>query len=118
MSYKHVNNHHKKLKNRESEELLQITSTLEALLARISEIFDSRDFGKIVPEIIEEKKALLSEVHSAIQTQVERTREKESTSPKNTTLYFIILIETKDLMQACIDVLNLYYAEHDREQSQ
>ena len=118
VSYKHVNNHHKKLKNRESEELLQITSTLEALLARISEIFDSRDFGKIVPEIIEEKKALLSEVHSAIQTQVERTREKESTSPKNTTLYFIILIETKDLMQACIDVLNLYYAEHDREQSQ
>ena len=118
VSFKHVNNHHKKLKKRESEELLQITSTLEALLARISKIFDSRDFRMIVPEIIEEKKELLSEVQSAIQTQVERTREKESTSPKNTTLYFVILIEIKDLMQACIDVLNLYYDEHDREQSQ
>lgn len=118
VSFKHVNNHHKKLKKRESEELLQITSTLEALLGRISKIFDSRDFGKIVPEIIEEKKELLSEVQLAIQTQVERTREKESTSPKNTTLYFVILIETKDLMQACIDVLNLYFDEHDREQSQ
>ena len=118
VSFKHVNNHHKKLKKRESEELLQITSTLEALLARISKIFDSRDFSMIVPEIIEEKKELLSEVQSAIQTQVERTREKESTSPKNTTLYFVILIEIKDLMQACIDVLNLYYDEHDREQSQ
>ncbi len=118
VSFKHVNNHHKKLKKRESEELIQITSTLEALLARISKIFDSRDFSMIVPEIIEEKKELLLEVQSAIQTQVERTREKESTSPKNTTLYFVILIEIKDLMQACIDVLNLYYDEHDREQSQ
>ncbi len=118
VSFKHVNNHHKKLKKRESDELLQITSTLESLLRRISKIFDSRDFKKIVPEIIAEKKELLSEVQSAIQKQVERTREKESTSPKNTTLYFIILIETKDLMQACIEVLNLYYEEHDREQTQ
>jgi phosphate/sulfate permease len=118
VSFKHVNNHHKKLKKRESDELLQITSTLESLLGRISKIFDSRDFRKIVPEIIEEKQELMSEVQSAIQKQVERTREKESTSPKNTTLYFIILIETKDLMQACIDVLNLYYEEHDREQAQ
>ena len=118
VSYKHVNNHHKKLKKRESEELLHITSTLESLLKQISQIFDSRDFGKIVPEIIEAKKDLLSEVESAIQKQVERTREKESTSPKNTTLYFVILIETQDLMQACIEVLNLYYDEHDREQSQ
>ena len=118
VSFKHVNNHHKKLKKRESDELLQITSTLESLLGRISKIFDSRDFRKIVPEIIEEKKELLSEVHSAIQKQVERTREKESTSPKNTTLYFVILIETKDLIQACIEVLNLYYEEHDREQAQ
>jgi phosphate/sulfate permease len=118
VSFKHVNNHHKKLKKRESDELLQITSTLESLLGRISKIFDSRDFRKIVPEIIEEKQELMSEVQSAIQKQVERTREKESTSPKNTTLYFIILIETKDLIQACIEVLNLYYEEHDREQAQ
>lgn len=117
VSFKHVNNHHKKLKKRESEELLLITSTLESLLKRISQIFDSRDFAKIVPEIIEAKKELLTDVEIAIQKQVERTREKESTSPKNTTLYFIILIETKDLMQACIEVLNLYYDEHDREQS-
>lgn len=117
VSFKHVNNHHKKLKKRESEELLLITSRLETLLKTISEIFDSRNFKKIVPEIIKAKKDLLGEVESAIQKQVERTRELESTSPKNTTLYFIILIETKDLIGACIRVLNLYYDEHDRSRA-
>ena len=117
VSFKHVNNHHKKLKKRESEELLLITSRLEQLLKTISQIFDSRDFEKIVPEIISSKKELLTEVEQAIQKQVERTRELDSTSPKNTTLYFIILIETKDLIEACIKVLNLYYDEHDRSQN-
>ena len=118
VSFKHVNNHHKKLKKRESEELLLITSRLEALLKTISQIFDSRNFKKIVPEIIKAKKDLLEEVEGAIQKQVERTREHETTSPKNTTLYFIILIETKDLIGACIRVLNLYYDEHDRTRAQ
>ena len=105
------------MKKRESEELLLITSRLEQLLKTISRIFDSRDFEKIVPEIISSKKELLTEVEQAIQKQVERTRELDSTSPKNTTLYFIILIETKDLIEACIKVLNLYYDEHDRSQN-
>jgi hypothetical protein len=83
------------------------------LFAEISEVFDSRNFDKIVPHIIEAKRALLQEVEDSIQKQVERTRESDSTSPKNTTLYFIILLETKDLILACLNILNLYYEEHD-----
>ena len=112
VSHKHVRNHHKKLKKRQTDELLHINEKLVGLLATISEVFDSRTFDKIVPEIIEAKKSLLEEVKSSIQRQVERTRESETTSPKNTTLYFIILLETKDLISACINVLNLYYDQH------
>ena len=53
-----------------------------------------------------------------IQKQVERTRESDTTSPKNTTLYFIILLETKDLILACMNILNLYYEEHDKNRRQ
>jgi len=113
VSHKHVNNHHKKLKKKQTEELLEINEKLVALFARISEVFDSRTFDRIVPDIIDSKKALLEEVKESIQKQVERTRESDSTSPKNTTLYFIILLETKDLIQACMHILNLYYEEHD-----
>ena len=113
VSHKHVNNHHKKLKKKQTEELVGISEQLVSLFARISEVFDSRTFDRIVPDIIDSKKALLEEVKESIQKQVERTRESDSTSPKNTTLYFIILLETKDLIQACMHILNLYYEEHD-----
>ena len=114
VSYKHVNNHHKKLKKKQTEELLEINEKLLSLFKSISEVFDSRAFDKIVPDIIDSKQTLLEEVKASIQKQVERTRESDSTSPKNTTLYFIILLETKDLILACINILNLYYEQHDK----
>ncbi len=113
VSHKHVNNHHKKLKKNQTDELLDINDKLLKLFAQISEVFDSRAFDKIVPDIINSKKALLEEVKVSIQKQVERTRESDSMSPKNTTLYFVILLETKDLIMACINLLNLYYEEYD-----
>lgn len=115
VSHKHVNNHHKKLKKKQTEELLEINEKLLTLFQQIREVFDSRTFDRIVPDIIDAKKDLLEEVKVSIQKQVERTRESDSTSPKNTTLYFIILLETKDLILACINILNLYYEEHDNK---
>ncbi len=115
VSHKHVNNNHKKLKKRQIEELLEINEKLQELFNKIRKVFDSRTFDKIVPDIIESKLSLLTEVKDAIHKQVERTRQKDTTSPKNTTLYFIILLETKDLIKSCMNILNLYYDEHDWE---
>ncbi len=114
VSHKHVNNNHKKLKKKQAEELLEINDKLVKLFGIIREVFDSRNFDMIIPDIIEAKLSLLVDVKDSIQRQVERTREKDTTSPKNTTLYFIILIETKDLILACMNILNSYYDEHDR----
>lgn len=114
VSHKHVNNHHKQLKKNQTDELLDINDKLLLLFDQIREVFNSRDFDRIVPEIIESKQALLDEVKASIQKQVERTRQSDSTSPKNTTLYFIILLETKDLILACMSILNLYYEEHKK----
>ena len=113
VSHKHVNNNHKKLKRKQAEELLNINDKLLHLFDEIREVFDSRAFDKIIPGIIEDKQALLSNVQDSIQKQVERTRTEES-SPKNTTLYFSILLETKDLIMANMNILNLYYDEHHR----
>jgi phosphate/sulfate permease len=114
VSHKHVNNNHKKLKKKQAEELLDINDKLVHLFGKIREVFDARTFEVIVPGILEEKQAILDKVEEAIQKQVERTRSAESTSPKNTTLYFSILLETKDLIKANINILNLYHDEHNR----
>ncbi|MCF6296858.1 MAG: inorganic phosphate transporter [Flavobacteriaceae bacterium] len=114
VSHKHIYNNHKALKKKQIEELVEINDKLVVLFGEIREIFDSRNFDVIVPRIIEAKLALLEDVQISIQKQVERTRLKETTSPKNTTLYFSLLLETKDLIKANMEILNLYYDEHER----
>ena len=116
VSHKHIYNNHKKLKNKQGEELSLINDKLLTLFERIREVFDSRTFDEIFPDIIEAKQSLLQDVEDAIQKQVERTRLKETTSPKNTTLYFSLLLETRDLIKANMAILNLYYDEHNLSQ--
>lgn len=111
ISHKHVNNNHKALKKKQGEELLFISDKLANLCNEIRKIFDARSFNEIVPSIIEEKQDLLTYVQESIQKQVERTRYEES-SPKNTTLYFKILLETKDLIKANMNILHLYFEEN------
>jgi len=48
-----------------------------------------------------------------IDTQIERTRSEES-SPKNTTLYFNILLETKDLVNSIMNLMEEYYSSYKK----
>jgi phosphate/sulfate permease len=109
VSHKHINNNHKGLKKNQSKELKQIDKDLNALFSKTRAAFDLRAFDQI-SNLLEEKQALLDNVSVYAQTQVERTRTTES-SPKNTTLYFSILLETEDLIKATISLLELYAAK-------
>jgi hypothetical protein len=62
--------------------------------------------------IIKEKKEVYDLVKSKIQSQVNRTRTEES-NPKNTALYFSVLLETKDLINAIMNLLEEYHNAHD-----
>lgn len=106
VSHKHINNNHKGLKVNQAKELKEIDNKLKHLFSKIRTIFDERAFDQI-DALIEEKQGLLNDVSAYAQKQVERTRSTES-SPKNTTLYFSILLETEDLIKATMDLLELY----------
>ena len=111
VSHKHVNNNHKKLKFNQIKELKQVDDALEDLFNNTKAAFDSRSFEQI-GKIIKNKKAVYDLVKEKIQKQVERTRTEES-SPKNTTLYFSLLLETKDLINATMNLLEEYHNAHD-----
>jgi phosphate/sulfate permease len=111
ISHKHINNNHKKLKFNQIKELKVIDDKLEILFADTENAFKSRSFEEI-GAILNEKVELYSMVKEKIQTQVERTRSEES-SPKNTTLYFSLLLETKDLLNATMNLVEEYHEAHD-----
>ncbi len=109
-SYKHVNNNHKNLKKGQINDLKEIDSQLSTLLTKEGIIFESRNLDDLNALLIE-KNQLLNNVSASIEKQVARIRTDE-TSPKNTTLYFSILLETKDLISALINLLQTYEEFH------
>ena len=109
--HKHINNNHKKLKFNQVRELKQIDDKLETLFNDTEKAFKSGSFEEI-GAIISKKKDVYDLVKEKIHKQVQRTRTEES-SPKNTTLYFSVLIETKDLMNATMNLLEEYHDAHD-----
>ena len=111
ISHKHINNNHKKLKYNQIKELKEIDLKLEKLLSETKVAFETRSFEQI-GVIFGSKQELLDLVSQKIETQISRTRTEES-SPKNTTLYFTFLLETKDFINATMNLLELYYQEHD-----
>lgn len=105
-SYNHVNNNHKNLKRAQIKDLKAINEELQLMFGKISLDFTERSFNNI-SEIIDAKQELFTHVSESIDKQIARIRTDES-SPKNTTLYFGILLETKDLISALMSLLQLY----------
>ncbi len=111
VSHNHVNNNHKKLKYNQIKELKEIDLLLEEILNKTREVFDTEAFDKL-DEIIDRKQELFGLLSQKIEKQVARTRTEES-SPKNTTLYFSLLLETKDFVTATMNLLEQYREAHE-----
>ena len=111
ISHKHINNNHKKLKYNQIKELKELDIALDELFNKTKIAFDNRSFEEI-GNILKTQAKLFNMVSDKIQKQVERTRTEES-SPKNTTLYFSLLLETKDLLTGTMNLLESYYRKHD-----
>ncbi|MEN8825276.1 MAG: inorganic phosphate transporter, partial [Wenyingzhuangia sp.] len=105
ISYKHVNNNHKPLNKEQIVDLKSIMSGLETVLNDISQVLESQSFEKVFA-IIEKKQTLLDNVSESLGKQIDRIRTVE-TSAKNTTLHFGIIMESKDLIMALINLSEL-----------
>lgn len=109
-SLKHVKNNHKGLKFNQIKELKEIELKLIDLFSNTKKQFEQNNLDKI-SVILSEKQNLIQFVSDRIEKQIERTKDPESSS-KNTKLYFTLLLESKDLITATFDVLEMYYIEY------
>ena len=111
VTFKHINNNHKALTFNQIRELKEISLELETLFDRTKFAFSKNNF-KEISSILDSKQELLDSVREKINNQITRTKSEES-SPKNTTLYFSILTESKDLIKATMAMLELYNDQYD-----
>ena len=106
ISHKHVSNQHKKLRFNQLNDLSEIKNTFATLDKEIIEIFNQRKFNRI-QLVLSQKEDLLKLLNNKIDIEISRTRTEES-SPKNTTLYFNILLESKDLLISKMELMEEY----------
>tara|TARA_B100000035_G_scaffold278901_1_gene258164 strand:+ start:1912 stop:4161 length:2250 start_codon:yes stop_codon:yes gene_type:complete len=106
ITYKHVNNNHKLLTYNQIKELLEINSKCSSLYDDIKNLFSVSNFGEL-KSILERKQEFVDFLQDKIDIQISRTKKEES-SPKNTTLYFSLLIETKEMIENTMSLLELY----------
>lgn len=112
-SYKHINNNHKALKFNQIKDLQEIDASFDTLLSDIVSTFDKREFEKL-EGILKRKEKAFEDISAMIHKQIVRTRTEES-SPKNTTLYFSLLTETKDLVTGLISLMDEYYNSYNKK---
>ena len=106
--YDHVNNNHLKLRYNQLKELKEINEKFEKdLFNPVRSLFQDQRFDEIA-KILESKDELFDFINEKIDAQVKRIRTDE-VSPKNSTLYFSILVETKDFLKAITDLLETYF---------
>jgi len=107
----HINNNHKSLRFNQIKDLKEIILRSYEIFDTAETHFANKDYEGLA-EVLEEKKELLNYIEVKIDKQIQRTKDSEN-SPKNTTLYFALLIETRDLMNATMNVVQQYYTEYD-----
>jgi phosphate/sulfate permease len=110
-SNSHISNNHKNLKFTQIKDLKEIILRIHEIFNEVEEIFSEGDFDNL-EAIITEKRELIELVNKKIDKQVQRTK-KDEESPKNTSLYFGLLLETRDLMNDTMHIVEQYYREYD-----
>ena len=105
-SCKHVNNDHSKLKLSQVRDLQSVYELTEAVFHEAMEAYNNNSEAKI-NLVLENRKDILKQLDEKINNQIALTRNEE-TSPKNTTLYFNILLKSKDLYLHKLSIMETF----------
>lgn len=105
-SHSHIDNNHKQLKFNQTRDLKSVELHILKLFKDIENIFDNKDFDN-TDSVLAEKEDVLNKISDLIQKQIERIRTTEN-SPKNSKLYFGLLLEINDLIKATMNLLELF----------
>jgi len=110
-SYKHVKNGHRGLRYNQIKDLEEVSLKIQDLFGSVKEIFDNQTL-EMLPSVIDRKEEYAQYISDEIEKQIARTKDPES-SARNTTLYFSLLLEMKDIVEALTTLMQEYYKEYE-----
>jgi Na+/phosphate symporter len=106
-SFKHIDNDHQKLKLSQIRDLNEIHDFTKSIFKDSMETFDNNSISDI-DIILKKRNEIKGKIQEKINSQIELTRNVE-TSPKNTTLYFNILLKSKDIYKIKVSLIEEFY---------
>ena len=88
-------------------DLAEVQKQISTLLVEVESAFNTKKFNSLKVSL-DRKEALLDLLSSKIDAQIDHTR-REEISPKNTTLYFNVLLELKDMVRSVMNLVDEYH---------
>ena len=107
VSHQHINNNHSPLKAKQIDDLNEVFQSLSSVFKEGIEAFNLHFSEKEFNDVLIQKRKNVDLLNQKIDDQIRRT--DNETSPKNTALYFNILIRTKDLILHNFDLVEEFY---------
>ena len=107
ISYDHINNNHSKLKLSQIRGLKEISKLIDLLLQGSINAFEDNSL-KQLGEVLGKSDEMIATIDQKINEQISLTRIEER-SPKNTRLYFNILLKSRDLIRHKIVLIDSFY---------
>lgn len=101
----HVDNNHKMLKDYQGNDLRLVADELGNWYAEVYNMYKRRDFLKI-DSTMKQRDQLQKVINNLLDKQIDHIRTTEN-SPKNTKLYFSILLETNEIISSTFKLLRL-----------
>lgn len=105
-AHNHVDNNHKPMKDSQGQDLMVVANALGNWYAEVYNMYKRLDFTKIDANM-KERDQLLKVTNNLLDKQIEYIRTSEN-SPKNSKLYFSILLETNELISSTFKLLRLH----------
>ena len=105
-THNHVDNNHKPLKESRGEDLNLVADQLGNWYSEIYNMYKRFEF-KNIDDVMKKRNKLQNTINNLMDKQIEDIRTTES-SPRNTRLYFSILLETNEMISSTFKLLRLH----------
>lgn len=105
-AHNHVDNNHKPLKTSRCEDLSLVSEQLGNWYVEIYNMYKRFDFGSI-DNVMKKRNKIQNTINNLMDQQIADIRTTEN-SPRNTRLYFSILLETNEMVSSTFKLLRLH----------